>query len=116
MVAFDYYVLILFYGIQTPFATAPQDILCVFGGSFICVGIWDCVLLYEVSEFVFLCKLIELRFEFFFFYANKKKSLLLYTVKVATDNFFDANKLGEGGFGVVYKVNVTLLLTSKGMI
>ena len=32
------------------------------------------------------------------------------TVKVATDNFSDANKLGEGGFGVVYKVNVTLLL------
>ena len=33
------------------------------------------------------------------------------TVKVATDNFSDANKFGEGGFGVVYKVNVTLLLT-----
>ena len=66
---------------------------------------------------MFLCKLIELRFEFFFFFnANKKKSLLLYTVKVATDNFFDANKLGEGGFGVVYKVNVTLLLTLKGII
>ena len=56
----------------------------------------------------------------FFFYANKKKSLLLtlllYTIKVATDNFFGANKLGEGGFGVVYKVNVTLLLTLKGII
>ena len=25
-------------------------------------------------------------------------------IKVATQNFFDANKLGEGGFGVVYKV------------
>ncbi|KAJ4975293.1 hypothetical protein NE237_000399 [Protea cynaroides] len=26
------------------------------------------------------------------------------TIKVATDNFSDANKIGEGGFGVVYKV------------
>ena len=26
------------------------------------------------------------------------------TVKVATDDFSDANKLGQGGFGVVYKV------------
>ena len=80
MVAFDYYVLILFYGIQTPFATALQDILCVFGGSFICVGIWDCVLLYEVSEFVFLCKLIKLRFEFFFFFfflMQKKKIIII---------------------------------------
>ena len=67
MVAFDDYILILFYGIQTPFATALQDILCVSGGSCICVGIWDCVFVYEVSKFVFLCKLIELRFEFFFF-------------------------------------------------
>ena len=25
-------------------------------------------------------------------------------IKVATQNFSDANKLGEGGFGVVYKV------------
>ena len=33
------------------------------------------------------------------------------TVKVTTYNFSDANKLGQGGFGVVYKVNVILLLT-----
>ena len=26
------------------------------------------------------------------------------TIRVATENFSDANKLGEGGFGVVYKV------------
>ena len=26
------------------------------------------------------------------------------TIKVATDDFSDANKLGEGGFGIVYKV------------
>lgn len=27
------------------------------------------------------------------------------TLKVATNNFSKENKLGEGGFGVVYKVN-----------
>jgi hypothetical protein len=26
------------------------------------------------------------------------------TIKVATDDFSDANKLSQGGFGVVYKV------------
>ena len=26
------------------------------------------------------------------------------TIRVATDNFSNANKLGQGGFGVVYKV------------
>ena len=55
-----------------------------------------------------------------FFFMQIKKSLLLtlllYTIKVATYNFFGANKLGECGFGVVYKVNVTLLLTLKGII
>ena len=29
----------------------------------------------------------------------------LYTLAVATDNFDDANKLGQGGFGRVYKVH-----------
>ena len=28
----------------------------------------------------------------------------LKSVSAATDNFSDANKLGEGGFGPVYKV------------
>lgn len=30
--------------------------------------------------------------------------LSISTLRVATDNFDDSNKLGEGGFGVVYKV------------
>ena len=72
--------------------------------------------MYEVSEFVFLCKLnsdLNSCFFYFFFYANKKKlllTLLLYTVKVATNNFSDANKLGEGGFVVVYNVNITYII------
>jgi hypothetical protein len=28
----------------------------------------------------------------------------LSTLRIATDNFSENNKLGEGGFGVVYKV------------
>lgn len=27
-------------------------------------------------------------------------------IKSATDDFSDTNKLGQGGFGVVYKVNI----------
>ena len=30
----------------------------------------------------------------------------LTTIATATDNFSNNNKLGEGGFGVVYKVNL----------
>lgn len=37
------------------------------------------------------------------------------TIKVATDNFSEENKLGQGGFGVVYKVaNGYNLLEIKG--
>lgn len=28
----------------------------------------------------------------------------LSTIKAATDNFAESNKLGQGGFGIVYKV------------
>ena len=38
------------------------------------------------------------------------------TIKVATDIFSEANKLGQGGFGVVYKVNLTLSITLKRII
>ena len=38
------------------------------------------------------------------------------TIKVATDDFSDANKLGQGGFVVVYKVNLTLSITFKRII
>ena len=30
----------------------------------------------------------------------------LTTIAIATDNFSNNNKLGEGGFGIVYKVNL----------
>jgi len=33
----------------------------------------------------------------------------LFTIATATDNFFNANKIGEGGFGLVYKVIVLSL-------
>lgn len=32
-------------------------------------------------------------------------SFTLRQIKAATNNFDDANKIGEGGFGPVYKVN-----------
>jgi len=31
------------------------------------------------------------------------------TIRVGTNNFSDANKIGQGGFGCVYKVNIALL-------
>jgi len=34
----------------------------------------------------------------------------LDSILVATDNFSDANKLGEGGYGPVYKVISTVLI------
>lgn len=33
----------------------------------------------------------------------------LATIMAATDNFSDSNKLGQGGFGIVYKVTVSSL-------
>lgn len=35
----------------------------------------------------------------------------LSTLKIATENFAERNKLGQGGFGVVYKVRIYLILS-----
>lgn len=37
----------------------------------------------------------------------------LSTVKAATNNFSVGNKLGEGGFGIVYKVSISVLQNSS---
>lgn len=34
----------------------------------------------------------------------------LSTLQIATENFAERNKLGKGGFGVVYKVHIYLIL------
>lgn len=36
--------------------------------------------------------------------SDEKMFMTLATIKAATDEFSDKNKLGQGGFGVVYKV------------
>ena len=36
----------------------------------------------------------------------------LATLNVATENFSNSNKLGQGGFGPVYKVKNTFLITN----
>lgn len=35
----------------------------------------------------------------------------MHTIRAATDNFSDGNKLGQGGFGAVYKVRNSVLMT-----
>lgn len=37
------------------------------------------------------------------------------TIKVATDNFADENKLGEGASGTVYKVTTSILFLNSTM-
>ena len=36
------------------------------------------------------------------------------TIKIATDDFSDSNKLGQGGFGTVYKVMLLTIIVSNG--
>jgi hypothetical protein len=38
------------------------------------------------------------------------------TIRVATSNFSEANKLGHGGFGVVYRVNITIDLDAHPIL
>lgn len=40
----------------------------------------------------------------------------LNSIRVAADNFSDANKLGQGGFGAVYKVVKTRYMEKKNNI
>lgn len=40
----------------------------------------------------------------------------LNSIRVATDNFSDANKMGQGGFGAVYKVVKTRYMEKKNNI
>lgn len=40
----------------------------------------------------------------------------LNSIRVATDNFSDTNKLGQGGFGAVYKVVKTRYMEKKNNI
>jgi hypothetical protein len=46
---------------------------------------------------------------------GSSESLLydLSTLRAATDNFSEENKLGEGGFGPVYKVRNTIILEDQ---
>lgn len=37
----------------------------------------------------------------------------LNSIRVATENFSGANKLGQGGFGIVYKVKKTIYMKKK---
>lgn len=37
----------------------------------------------------------------------------LNSMRVATENSSDANKLGQGGFGIVYKVKKTIYMKKK---
>lgn len=60
--------------------------------------IWYAVLIWYVVPYVWFAELLGMDVTpFTFSYAE---------LKMATNDFSSANKLGEGGFGVVYKVSL----------
>ena len=59
-----------------------------------------------VKQFFFVCRVVDDNVE-----DIRSDEFLQYdftTIEVATDFFSDVNKLGQGGFGAVYKVHYVI--------